>query len=211
MWHKNNRLDTGGLYNLRCRGATLSVGDLVLVKQTAWKGRHKIQDRWEDREYQVVDQPTPGIPLYTVKSLVGGQTKVLHRNLLLPLQGRLRQEGETVGEGVTDSEEAEEERAVASCVTRAPKGGPRNISNPLDDLTPVVSEAPSVADLSFHSMDGGSSEENAYDSLSSHTTASSLTSAELQSTETKSPVPDSITESQFSAVMPYQEHTGNIY
>ena len=37
-----------GLYNLRCRGATLSVGDLVLVKQTAWKGRHKIQDRWED-------------------------------------------------------------------------------------------------------------------------------------------------------------------
>ena len=40
-----------GLYNLRCKGATLSVGDLVLVKQTAWKGRHKIQDRWEDREY----------------------------------------------------------------------------------------------------------------------------------------------------------------
>ena len=34
-----------GLYNLRCRGTTLSVGDLVLVKQTAWKGRHKIQDR----------------------------------------------------------------------------------------------------------------------------------------------------------------------
>ena len=57
-------------------------------------------------------------------------------------------------------------------------------------------------------MDGGSSEENAYDSLSSHTTASSSTSAELQSTETKSPVPDSITESQFSTVMPYQEDTG---
>ena len=67
-----------GLYNLRCRGATLSVGDLVLFKQTAWKGRHKIQDKWEDREYQVVDQPTPGIPVYTVKCLTGGQTKVLH-------------------------------------------------------------------------------------------------------------------------------------
>ena len=60
------------------------------------------------------------------KSLTGGQTKVLHRNLLLPLQGRLRQEGETVGEGVTDSEEEEEEKAVTPCVTRAPKGGPRN-------------------------------------------------------------------------------------
>ena len=155
-----------------------------------------------------MDQPTPGIPVYTVKSLGGGQTKVLHRNLLLPLQGRLRQEGETVGEGVTDSEEEEEERAVTPCVTRAPKGGPRNISKPQDDLTPVESEASSVADLSFHSLDGGSNEENAYDSLSSHTTASSSTSTGFQSTETNSPVPDSITESQFSTVMPYQEDSG---
>ena len=37
-------------------GAELKVGDLVLIKQTAWKGRHKMQDRWEDEEYQVVDQ-----------------------------------------------------------------------------------------------------------------------------------------------------------
>ena len=35
------------LYDLKCRGSALDVGDLVLVKQTAWKGRHKIQDRWE--------------------------------------------------------------------------------------------------------------------------------------------------------------------
>ena len=34
------------LYDLKCRGAALDVGDLVLVKQTVWKGRHKIQDRW---------------------------------------------------------------------------------------------------------------------------------------------------------------------
>ena len=183
------------------------MGDLVLVKQTAWKGRHKIQNRWKDREYQVVDQPTPGIRVYTVRSLSGGQTKVLHRNLLLPLQGRLRQEGETVAEGVTDSEEEEEERAVIPCVTRAPKGGPR--SRPQDDLTPVESEASSVADLSFHSLERGSNEENAYDSLSSHTTASSSNSADSQLTETKSPVPDSITESQFSTVMPYQEDTGH--
>ena len=76
-----------------------------------------------------MDQPTPGIPVYAVKSLAGGQTKVLHRNLLLPLQGRLRQEGETVGEGVTDSEEEEEEKAVTPCVTRAPKGGPETFPN----------------------------------------------------------------------------------
>ena len=42
------------LYDMKCRDAALDVGDLVLVKQTAWKGRHKIQYRWESGEYQVV-------------------------------------------------------------------------------------------------------------------------------------------------------------
>ena len=51
------------LYDQRGRGAELEVGDLVLVEQTACKGRHKIQDRWESEEYQVVGQPTPGIPV----------------------------------------------------------------------------------------------------------------------------------------------------
>ena len=84
-----------GLYDRKCRGATLDVGDLVLVKQTAWKGRHKIQDCWEEEEYQVVDQLTPGVQVYVVKSIAGGRPRVLHRNLLLPLQGRMRQEGAT--------------------------------------------------------------------------------------------------------------------
>ena len=113
-----------------------------------------------------------------------------------------------MGEGVTDSEEEEEEKAVTPCVTRAPKGGPTNTPKPQDDLTPVESEASSMADLSFHSLDGDSNEENAYDSLTSHTTVSSSTSADFQSTETNSPIPDSITESQFSTVMPYQEDSG---
>ena len=39
------------LYDQKCRGAELEVGDLVLVKQNAWKDRHKIQDRWENEEY----------------------------------------------------------------------------------------------------------------------------------------------------------------
>ena len=137
-----------GLYDLKCRGATLTVGDLVLVKQTAWKGRHKIQDRWESREYQVVDQPTPGIPVYTVKSLTGEQTKVLHRNLLLPLQGRMRQEGETVKEGVTDSEEEEEERTVTPQVARALKGSPRSTTEPQVSPTPAELSASSLTDLS---------------------------------------------------------------
>ena len=47
------------LYDRRCRGAALDIGDLVLVKKTAWKGKHKIQDRWESDEYQVIEQPIP--------------------------------------------------------------------------------------------------------------------------------------------------------
>ena len=89
------------LYDQKCMGADLEVGDLFLVKQTAWKGRHKIHDKWENGEYQVMGQPTPNIP---VKSVAGGRTRVLHRNLLLPLQGRLRQEDGMRGEGISDSE-----------------------------------------------------------------------------------------------------------
>ena len=60
-------------------------------------------------QYQVVGQPTPGVPVYTVKRTVGDKTKVLHRNLLMFLQGRIRHTGETVEEGVTDSDEEERE------------------------------------------------------------------------------------------------------
>ena len=44
--HKHN-------YNKRGRAAALEVGDTVLVCVTTFKGHHKIQDRWENREYVV--------------------------------------------------------------------------------------------------------------------------------------------------------------
>ena len=79
-----------GLYDKRCKGTELDIGNLVLVWKTAWKGKPKIQDRWESDEYKVIGQPNPGIPVYKVESVAGGRTRVLHRNLLLPLQGRIR-------------------------------------------------------------------------------------------------------------------------
>ena len=107
---------------MKCRGAALDVGDLVLVKQAAWKGRHKIQDRWESGEYQVVGQPTLAVPVYTVKSVAGGRTRVLHRNLLLPLQGKIGQPGGTEGEGNSGSDDEEEGRDVMPKVARIPRG-----------------------------------------------------------------------------------------
>ena len=76
-------------------------------------------------------------------------------------------------------------------------------------ISPLLNQRPLQWLFSFHFLEGGSNEENAYDSLSSHTTASSFTSADSQLIETKSPVPDSMTESQFCSVMPYQEDTGH--
>ena len=93
------------LYDRRCRGDAFDIGDLVLVKKTAWKGKHKIQDRWESDEYQVIEQPTPGISVYKVKCIAGGKTRVLHCSLLLPLQGRLRQSEGQVGIDTPDPEE----------------------------------------------------------------------------------------------------------
>ena len=110
------------LYDRRCRGAALDIGDLVLVKKTAWKGKHKIQDRWESDEYQVIEQPTPGIPVYKVKCIAGGRTRVLHHNLLLPLQGRLRQAEEQVGRNTPDPEEEEEEDSGLPGVPQAFQG-----------------------------------------------------------------------------------------
>ena len=72
----------------------------MLGKQTVWKGRHKIHDRWESEEYLVVDHPTPGVPVYTVKDVAGARTRVLYRNLLLPLQDRVRQQGGIKGESI---------------------------------------------------------------------------------------------------------------
>ena len=108
-----------GLYDRRCKGAALDIGDQVLLWKTAWKGRHKIQDRWESDEYQVIGQPNPGIPVYEVKSVAGGRTRVLHQNLLLPLQGRVRQQG---GQEVEDPQSPEEEEEEESGIPGVPKG-----------------------------------------------------------------------------------------
>ena len=50
--HKHN-------YDKRGRAVTLEFGDMVLVHVTAFRGYHKIQDRWENREYVVEKWPIP--------------------------------------------------------------------------------------------------------------------------------------------------------
>ena len=57
----------------------------MLVRIVKWTERYKIQDKWEQEEYVVVSQPDPFLPVYKVRPISGGNTRTLHRNLLLPL------------------------------------------------------------------------------------------------------------------------------
>ena len=57
--HKRN-------FDKKGKAAALEVGDTVLVRVTAFKGRHKMQDRWENSEYVVEKRPYPDLPVYVV-------------------------------------------------------------------------------------------------------------------------------------------------
>ena len=82
---KNRAQKYKSSYDKKVKGSQLQVDDIVLVKRVAWKGRHKIQNKWEPSEYIVVEQPTLKVPVYRVKSLEDNKIRVLHRNMLLPL------------------------------------------------------------------------------------------------------------------------------
>ena len=73
------------LYDRRSKDVILNPGDLVLVRIVKWTERHKIQEKWEQEEYVVVSQPDPFLSVYKVRPISGGNTRTLHRNLLLPL------------------------------------------------------------------------------------------------------------------------------
>ena len=118
-------------------------------------------------------------------------------------------------EGVTDSDEEEEGRAVIPKVARAPKGSPRVTTKPQHSPTPAEPSSSSLTDLSLPESISGDEDSNGEDdlvyntdSLTSHTTASSSTSADMLSAEASSNIPHSITESQFSIVMPYMKDSG---
>ena len=76
------------LKDIRCRAASLEIGDKVLVRQLAFKGKHKLADIWEPDSYIIVDKPNPDIPVYVVEpdTKQGGgrrRRRTLHRNHLL--------------------------------------------------------------------------------------------------------------------------------
>ncbi|KAK3794238.1 hypothetical protein RRG08_039019 [Elysia crispata] len=67
----------------RVRGATLILGDKVLVRNCSFEGPHKLQDKWSDDIFVVKEQPDSRTPVLVVEPENGGRKRTLHRNLLL--------------------------------------------------------------------------------------------------------------------------------
>ena len=51
-------------YDSKVRCAQLRVGDKILLICTAFKGKHKIQDSWENTIYEVIEQLLGKIPIF---------------------------------------------------------------------------------------------------------------------------------------------------
>ena len=79
---------------MRCM--KLKPDDLVLVQVKALTGDHKIADWWEDTPHQVISQLNDQ-PLFWVQpidAIADNNIKVLHWNMLFPLQSNAESDTE---------------------------------------------------------------------------------------------------------------------
>jgi hypothetical protein len=90
-------------YDLGVRGASIEIGDRVLIRNVGLKGKQKLADRWGPDIYIVKRQPNREIPVYSLSKEDGsGGEKILHRNMLLPLAIPLREETSDVSHSVLE-------------------------------------------------------------------------------------------------------------
>ena len=72
---------------------SLRMGDTVLICVTVFKGQHKIQSRWENREHVVQWKPYPNLPVYGLHPRGReGCSHTLHQNFLLPISLNVEQD-----------------------------------------------------------------------------------------------------------------------
>ena len=82
-------------YDKKVRYSKLDVGDIVLVRQKGFTGKHKVADRWEKDYSEVMSQNSSEVPVFVVKSLgKDKRERTLHRNMLYPLSFQVQSEHE---------------------------------------------------------------------------------------------------------------------
>ena len=72
-------------YDRKVKTTKINIGDKVLVKILIHEGKHKIEDKYENDKYTVIDQPIENIPVFKIRS-TERKTRTLHRNHLLLLR-----------------------------------------------------------------------------------------------------------------------------
>uniref|UniRef100_A0A3P9J6T5 Integrase catalytic domain-containing protein n=1 Tax=Oryzias latipes TaxID=8090 RepID=A0A3P9J6T5_ORYLA len=71
-------------FDKRVIPCSLEPGDRVLVRNVRLRGKHKLEDKWEQEVYVVVKR-AGNLPVYTIRPETRvGPTRTLHRDLLLP-------------------------------------------------------------------------------------------------------------------------------
>ena len=75
-------------YDLKVCCAPLRVGNVVVPRQKSFRGKAKIQDRWDLTLYEVIEIPYPDMPVFKIRPKGDPEAKprILHRNLLQPIR-----------------------------------------------------------------------------------------------------------------------------
>lgn len=72
------------LYNKKLKGAPVNVGDRVLLANKGERGKRKTADRWESHIY-IMKGMNSEVHTFRIKNTVTGTEKVVHRNLIMPV------------------------------------------------------------------------------------------------------------------------------
>lgn len=72
------------LYNRKLKGASVDVGDRVLLANKGKRGKRKLSDRWENSLYIVVDKNAE-TNTFKIENSSTSQVKIVHHNLIMPV------------------------------------------------------------------------------------------------------------------------------
>ena len=75
---------------MRC--SKLNVGDICLRRKTGFQSKHKIADSWETDFHKVISQCDDNLPVFLMQNLSTRKERVLHQNMLYPIQYELGSE-----------------------------------------------------------------------------------------------------------------------